>query len=120
MSATKKSSKSKIRCVYVCGPITKGNMTDNIGRGIKAGAELMAAGFVPYIPHLDFMAAIMCPNEFSYEAILTADLEWISRCDAILRLPGESPGGNREVAYAKKIGVPVFYTLKDLVEASDD
>jgi len=33
-----------------------------------------------------------------------------------MRLPGESPGADREVALAAELGIPVFYSVEELVE----
>ena len=34
---------------------------------------------------------------------MTADFDVLARCDALLRMPGESPGADREVAHALKV-----------------
>ena len=38
------------------------------------------------------------------------DLAWIERCDALLRMPGESSGADREVEHARAHSVPVFHS----------
>jgi hypothetical protein len=45
------------------------------------------------------------------------DNEWVLRCDALLRLPGESQGADAEVELAKKHGIPVFYSIEELTAA---
>lgn len=100
--------------VYVAGPISKGDMLLNIRAGIVAGVELTKAGFVPYIPHLDFSARIFDPDTLDYETILRNDLAWVSRCDAVLRLPGESSGADREVKHAGALGIPVFGSIANI------
>jgi hypothetical protein len=42
------------------------------------------------------------------------DFEWLKCCDAVLRLPGESTGADREVALAKELGIPVYYSIADI------
>lgn len=42
----------------------------------------------------------------------------LERCDAVLRLPGESPGADREVHYAISLGKPVYYGLEELPNVS--
>lgn len=44
------------------------------------------------------------------------DLEWMDHMDAVLRLPGESAGADMEVAHAKALGLPVFYSIDDIRE----
>lgn len=106
-----------IKYVYVSGPLTRGNVFENINKAAKAGNQLMKLGFHPMVPHLVALQEMVVPD-LGYEDYMKMDLAWIERCDAVLRIPGESPGGDREVAYAKELGIPVFYTIDELVHAS--
>jgi hypothetical protein len=45
---------------------------------------------------------------------LDYDLNWLAKCDAVLRLPGASSGADREVEYAQKLGIPVFYSIEEI------
>ena len=45
---------------------------------------------------------------------LDMDFAWVSVSDAVLRLPGESAGADRETAYAAERGVPVFTDIAAL------
>lgn len=38
----------------------------------------------------------------------------ISRCDAVLRLPGDSRGADLDVARARALGLPVVHSVEDL------
>src|SRR5579883_143649 len=38
----------------------------------------------------------------------------LQRCDAVLRLPGESKGADTDVRLAQERGVPVYYRLEDV------
>ena len=100
------------RRVYVAGPITKGDQYVNARNGILMGKELYEAGYAPYVPHLTCLWQIVAP--MPYEAWLTLDNEYLVLCDALLRLPGESPGADREVALARQHGIPVFHALSEL------
>jgi hypothetical protein len=42
---------------------------------------------------------------------LAWDFQWLSVCDALVRLPGESKGADREVAFCAERGVPVFHGM---------
>ena len=44
---------------------------------------------------------------------LGIDLEWVSCSDAVLRLPGESAGADREVQHAKSLNIPVYYSIEE-------
>ena len=50
-----------------------------------------------------------------YERWLEYDMEWLTACDALVRLPGESKGADREVARAKELGIEV-YTLDEFLQ----
>jgi len=101
--------------VYVAGPISKGDVFDNIVRAIKWGRRLVHDGFAPYIPHFDgYMFAWDDGTGNNTEAIswngyLEWDLEWVAASEAVFRLTGESKGADLEVAKATELGIPVFY-----------
>ena len=38
----------------------------------------------------------------------------LSRCDAVLRIPGASTGADLDVATARKLGLPIFESLDDI------
>lgn len=101
--------------VYVAGPISKGDISANVEEGIRVGLQLLDMGWAPFIPHathhMDETALCGTPR---YECWLATDFSYISTCHALLRLPGESEGADREVAYAEKLGIPVFYTIDSL------
>lgn len=97
--------------VYVSGPITTGgNVPVNVRRGIEAAVSLMDLGYVAICPHEKaFGMEMLSPR--SYEEWMEYDFRCIEASDAVFRMPGESVGGDREVEYAVKIGVPVYYSL---------
>ena len=95
-----------IKYVYVAGPLTKGDVGANIREAMHVAAFMLKEGFAPFLPHASFFWDMVEPAQ--YERWLAYDFAWIERCDALLRLPGESPGGDREVEHAKEHGVIVF------------
>jgi hypothetical protein len=99
--------------IYVAGPISKGAYWINVRNGVDMGHELMKRGYVPFVPMMDFLMVFAYP-ETQYEALLDYDFQVISRCDALLRIPGESAGADREIAFAHENNIPVFYTVDDL------
>jgi len=96
--------------VYVAHPIGK----DPLGNARIAFAfadELIQLGFVPILPdnpawHLAF------PK--TYEEWMALDFALIAGCDAVFRLPGESPGADRETAFAIGRSIPVFTDTNEL------
>ena len=100
--------------VYIAGPITKGNQMDNIRAAIDAADEVLRAGHAPYCPHLTFFWHMIYPHQF--EAWMALDKEWLGQCAAVIRLPGESEGADREVAWARDLGRPVFSSVQTFLE----
>lgn len=102
--------------VYVSGPMKHGDMASNLRNAIACGAQLIQAGHEPLIPHLNFYLSIMFPLE--YEELMRVDLEWIKVAQAIIRLPGNSDGSDREVALARHFGIPVYFGLTHFMEVT--
>lgn len=98
--------------VYVAGPLTKGDQIVNVRNGILAATELVQLGHSPYCPHLAAFWHFLTP--LPYEKWVSLDNEWLPLCDALLRLPGESNGADAEVDLALGLGIPVFYSIKEL------
>jgi len=102
--------------VYVAGPLTQGNYWQNVEAAQAAGAALMRAGHAPFIPHLyAYLALHEDAWVFSYEDWMTLDFKWLSQCEAVLRLPGHSPGSDRETKRAHELAIPVYYNLEELL-----
>jgi hypothetical protein len=78
----------------------------------------MKLGFVPFVPHLSALWDIVDgeSSPITYDDWLKYDFAWIDCCDALLRMPGESRGADMEVEYARSKGIPVSYSIADLIE----
>lgn len=103
--------------VYVAGPMRIGDMARNIRNGIDAAQNLLELGFAPYLPHLTHFWDLVWPNDF--KAWLKLDFRFLSACDLLLRLPGESEGADREVDYAKQLGIPVCHSSYEALQERD-
>lgn len=101
--------------VYVAGPISQGDRSVNIRNGITAGDRILKAGHTPFIPFLSHFHDLMFPNE--YEVWLRYDFDWLRVCEALVRIPGPSSGADREVALATSLGIPVYYSVDDFLQA---
>jgi hypothetical protein len=102
--------------VYVSGPLTKGDQMVNVHRAVKVATRLLDAGMTPYVPHVTVFWGAIDPRP--YEVWMQLDLRWVDACDILVRLNGESPGADREVARAEKNGMAVWYEekLNELIE----
>lgn len=98
--------------IYIAGPYTKGDVAVNVRNAILAANELRDLGFFPFIPHLSHYWHTLCPRP--YEDWLAMDMEWLAACDALLRLPGESSGADKEVEWCIQNERPVFYSIEEL------
>jgi hypothetical protein len=102
--------------IYISGPmLTSGNPYLNVRHGIQVGTLLMKRGYYPFIPQLTAMWEIAAHEEFTYEDWMALDFESIGMADMLLRLPGDSRGADREVAEARRLGIPVYYSVETLL-----
>ena len=100
--------------IYIAGPITKGDHPSNIRNGIDAYKHVLDIGGLPFCPMLDFLVRIVYPKEIDYELLLDYDFQVISYCSAVIRIPGESAGADREEKFAKDNNIPFFTSWESL------
>lgn len=100
--------------VYLAGPYSKPDPCINTHNAIRTADELLALGYIPYVPHLTHFWHTVSPKP--YRSWLDYDSAWLQVCDVVLRLPGDSSGADEEVALAKKIGRPIVESISELRE----
>ncbi len=100
--------------VYIASPYTIGDVAVNVKTQMDVANQLMDLGFAPFIPLYSHFQHMAHPRPYEYW--LKLDLEWISSCDYVLRLPGESNGADGEVEYARSKNIPVVYSIDELLE----
>ena len=91
--------------VYVAAPYTQPDPVQNTHEVIKIADALLDAGFTPLIPHLTLAWHLVSPKPYS--AWLAYDQNLLARCDALLRVPGDSHGATEECTFADEMGIPV-------------
>ncbi len=101
--------------IYIAGPYTKGDVAINVRNAIEAANSLADAGFAPFIPHMSHFWHMLFPR--LYEFWLDLDNQFLPVCDALLRLPGESSGSDKEVALARSLNIPVHFSTDELISA---
>lgn len=100
--------------VYISGPYSSGNIIDNVAKAVHVAHILIDLGYYPYCPHLNHFIHVGHPKQ--YETWMDQDLNWVTACDAIFRLPGESPGADREVEFAHDHSISEIPVYTDFAE----
>jgi hypothetical protein len=105
---------SKRLKVYISGPYTQGDVGANMHTHMRCALEIIDLGYAPVWPVCSHFLHMLSPRD--YEVWMDVDLAWLEGCSVLLRLPGYSPGGDREVKHAQSLGIPVVYSVAELVE----
>lgn len=100
--------------VYIAGPYSKGDVLANVHKAIKVANDLAKLGFYPFVPHLLHYWHELYP--LGYDFCCEIDNEYLLVCDAVIRIPGESPGSDAEEDLARKNDIPVFYNIYEVKE----
>jgi hypothetical protein len=99
--------------VYIASPYTQGDKFQNTYLAMKEWDAVFSSGLVvPYCPLLSHFQDERFPRP--YEDWMTFSLALLDRFDALYRLPGYSPGADREEARMRELGKPVFYCRNTL------
>ena len=100
------------KLIYVSAPFTKGDQLQNVRDACLAGDKLIELGYHPYVPHCTALWHCISPKTFNQW--IQIDSVLLARCDAVLRLPGESVGADIEIELAKRLNIPVYYGIEEL------
>jgi len=106
------NSKNKKR-VFICSPYTKPDPAVNINISVKMFNRLMDEGKCVPVNML-WTHFYHCIIPRSYEDWLAYCMSFLPLCHAVLRLPGESSGVEREINIANFLKIPVFDSVEDL------
>lgn len=99
--------------VYIAGPLGKPEAWEvNIARAVAAGNAVADAGHSPIVPHL--FVSLDRERPRTHAEWMKIDLAIVRKCDAVLRIPGDSPGADEEVRVAIAAKIPVVYEIADL------
>ena len=96
--------------IFIAGPYSKGDVVVNVQNAIHAANKLLALGHTPFIPHLTHFWHLITPKP--YEEWVEIDKAWLYVCDALLRLPGESPGADNELEIAKCLNLTIYMDIE--------
>lgn len=99
-----------MQLIYIAGPFrakTPWLVEQNIRKAEEVALEVWKQGAVPVCPHT---MNRFFDKEVDDEVVLKGTLELLTRCDALLLLPGwhESEGCRNEAKVAAKENIPTF------------
>lgn len=111
--------------VYISGPITNGGTCTpaeeefHLDNALDIASTLSNHGFAPFVPHLtifwDRWYKDMGVESLDHATWLDMDYPWVAVSDAVYRMEGASTGADLEVEFARAHGIPVYYSVKELV-----
>lgn len=100
--------------VYIASPYSKGDIGVNVKTQLDMFETLTNLGFFPIPPLWSHFQHLAHPK--SYEFWCDYTMELMLMCNCVLRLPGESSGADNEVKKAEEMGIPVFYSVDELLD----
>ena len=104
--------------VYVAGAYrasTPWRVQAHVRAAMEVALAVWKAGAVALCPHAN---TAMFDGEAPDDVWLAGDLELLSRCDAMLTVPGwkASKGAMAEVEFANLKGIPVYHAIEGIAE----
>lgn len=110
--------------IYVAGKYraaTREAVAANIETARQVGIEAARLGWYPVIPHCNTAHMELETLEHCDQFWLAGTLELMTRCDAVVLVPGweTSEGTLGEIAKADQLQIPVYRTLDAMPSAVD-
>lgn len=109
--------------VYVAGAYNAPNIIealDNMRRGMRMSVRVLMAGYAPFCPWTDYHYRLMQREgeEVTRQMYHDQAIAWLEVSDAVMVMPNSetSTGTQAEIARAKELGIPVFYSLEELIK----
>lgn len=109
--------------IYVAGAYSADNamaVLDNMRRGIRLSTLVVLAGYAPFSPWLDynFQLQLRGDERLTIDDYYDYSMAWLEASDAVLvAVESENSRGTaREIRRAIELGIPVYYSLKELKE----
>jgi hypothetical protein len=114
--------------IYIAGPYTPLGVNShdapriahrNVSNAIRAGIAVIEKGHIPFIPHLTHFIHVETERPLPASYFYEYDMTWLQYCDAVLYL-GNSKGADRELNWAKKRGLRIFYSVGQIPSATKE
>lgn len=112
--------------ILIAGPYRSGTNDDpvlmekNLQRLESVAVTLFRAGHLPVIgewvalPLMRVAGSRRIGDEIYTEFAYPVADRLLTKCDAVLRLPGDSKGADQDVKIAKERGLSVYYNIEDV------
>ena len=107
--------------IYIAGAYSADNVItilDNIREGMRRATKVLLLGYAPFCPWLDFHFQLMLQEGeiLTVEDYYRYSIAWLKVSDAMLLVPGwqSSKGTKTEMEKADKMGIPIYYDIKEL------
>ncbi|WP_183561083.1 DUF4406 domain-containing protein [Mucilaginibacter sp. SP1R1] len=113
--------------ILIAGPYRSGTnddpelMAENLRKMEAAALPIFRAGHIPVIGEwfalpLLKQASSKHPGDEAYEEIsYPVSRRILAKCDAILRIPGASKGGDGDVQLVLERGIKVYYNVENII-----
>lgn len=103
-------------CVFICSPFT-GDTEGNLKKAKEFMRFAVEQGTIPFAPHLLYPQVLDDADRRERELGLTFGLIWLGKCDELWVFGRHvSAGMEREIAKAKRRGMPVRYFTEECKE----
>lgn len=99
--------------VFISSPYTIGDKQENVDRQREMAHILADYGYCP-VPPLVLGHYLEQWRSRPEDEYIAWDIALLAKCDAVLRLEGESVGADLETKYARHLGIPVCYSVEEL------
>ncbi len=115
--------------ILIAGPYRSGTNNDpklikaNMDRLESVALPLFRKGHVPMIgewvanPLIELAGFKEIGDAIFNEIQYPTAHRLLTKCDAVLRIQGDSKGADQDVKLAQELGLPVYYDLKDIPNA---
>lgn len=106
---------NKINKIFVCSPLSGDNMEENIEKAKEHCKGISLMGYLPIAPHLYFTQFLNDDNEAERRLGMDLGLRLLAECDEIwvYNEDGISAGMNEEIEMAKRLNIPIKYSVVD-------
>lgn len=115
--------------ILIAGPYRSGTKNDpilikrNLDNLESVALPIFQKGHIPMIgewvanPLMKLAGSKAVGDKIFHEIQYPAAHRLLKRCDAILRIKGESKGADQDVKIAQELGLKVYYNVKDIPDA---